>query len=221
MVIMLQLQSLHPLKTLLISAIAISLAARNSTESTNTPNDSAGSPTFNSASPNESAGSPVASSTSSSSPQPTESPTSVAIPEANNIREIVEEINFKAAPKNLPNGRFDGLNNSSASQLEVTQATPVTARGWAILADESKLPDNVIITYGDNNSIAAVVPVNVERPDVAKVLKNPAYIKSGWSAIVNPNDLPAGEVVLKAWAYNSASKEATQLDSTYQLIIGK
>lgn len=220
MVIMLQLQSLHPLKTLLISAIAISLAACNSTESTNTPNDSAGSPTFNSASPNESAGSPVAASTSSS-PQPTESSTSVAIPGANNIKEIVEEINFKAAPKNLPNGRFDGLNNSSASKLEVTQATPVTARGWAILADESKLPDNVIITYGDNNSIAAVVPVNVERPDVAKVLKNPAYIKSGWSAIVNPNDLPAGEVVLKAWAYNSARKQATQLDSTYQLIIGK
>ena len=216
MVIMLQIQSLHPLKTLVISALAISLAACNSTESTNTPNDSAGSPTFNSASPNESAGSPVADSTTSS-PQPTESPVSVAIPGASNLGEI----KFKAAPKNLPNGRFDGLNNSSASKLEVTQTTPVTARGWAILADESKLPDNVIITYGDNNSIAAVVPVNVERPDVAKVLKNPTYRNSGWSAIVNPNDLPAGEVVLKAWAYNSARKEATQLDSTYQLIIGK
>ena len=215
---MLNVQIFHPLKTLLISVIAISLAACAGTQNTTTPNDSAGSPTFNSASPNEPAGSPVADSTTgSSSPQPTSSPVSVAIPGVNNV----EEINFKPAPKNLPNGRFDGLNNSNAPKIEVTQSTPVTARGWAIIADESKLPDNVIITYGDNNSLVAVAPVNVERPDVAKVLKNPAYRKSGWSAIVNPSILPAGEVVLKAWAYNSASKEATQLDSTYQLVIDK
>lgn len=208
--------SFHPTKTLVISVIAISLAACSAgTESTNTPNDSAGSPRIGSASPNDSAGSPVTDTASSSSSPPTGSPASVAIPGVNNVGEI----NFKAAPKNLPNGRFDGINGSSAPKTEVPQANPVNVRGWAILADKGSLPDNVIITYGDNNSVVAVAPVNVERPDVVKVLKNPAYKNSGWSVTFPASTLPAGEVVLKAWAYNSASKEATQLDSTHEVVI--
>jgi len=63
----------------------------------------------------------------------------------------------------------------------------------------------VIITYGDNNSLVAVAP-NLDRPDIVKLLKNPAYNKSGWSTTFN--SLPtAGKVALKAWAYNSASKK--------------
>jgi hypothetical protein len=48
------------------------------------------------------------------------------------------------------------------------------------------------------------------------VLKNPAYKNSGWSATINPATLPSGKVVLKAWAYNSASKDAIQLNNAFE-----
>lgn len=191
----------HPTKAFLISAIAVSLAACSTgTESTNSPTSSASSPPTYDA--------------SSSSPQTANSPASVAIPGVNNVGEI----KFQAASKS-PAGFFDAVNNSSAPTIEVPKATPLNARGWAVYTDVGRIPDRVIITYGDNNSLVAVAPVNLDRPDVVKILKNPAYRKSGWSATFNPSTLPAGKVVLKAWAYNSARKEATQLNSIHQVVV--
>jgi hypothetical protein len=60
----------------------------------------------------------------------------------------------------------------------------------------------------------AVAPVNWERPDVVKLLNNPAYKNSGWGVTFNSSTLSAGKVVLKAWAYNCALKEAIQLNYT-------
>lgn len=181
------------------SVIAISLAACAGTESANSPVDSPSSPA-----------SPVA----TSSPQATASSNTVAIPGVNNVNEI----SFKAAAKNS-SGFFDAINGSSTQRVEIQKGAPITASGWAILPEQGKLPDRVIITYGDNNSVVAVAPVNLERPDVLKALKSPAYKNSGWSAILDSSTLPVGEVVLKAWSYNSALKEATQLQPTHQVVV--
>lgn len=189
------------LKNLLISAIAVSLAACTGTESTNSPTSSANStPTYDA---------------SSSSPQTTVSPASVTLPGVNNVKEI----KFKAGPKNYPTGYIDAINGSNKPKLELSKAAPVVVSGWAILADEGRLADSVIITSGNNNSLVAVAPVKLERPDVVKVLKNPAYRNSGWIATIKPSTLPVGPVVLKAWAYNSARKEATQLNSTHEVVV--
>lgn len=193
-------QSFVP-KTLVISLIAMSLVGCAGTESTNSQNDSAISPPTDLA--------------SSSSPQTTGSAASVAIPGVNNVGEI----KFKAASKNSPVGYFDVINGSSASKIEVSKATPLTAAGWAVLVDEARLPDSIIITHGDNNSLVAVAPVNVERPDVVKLLKNPAYKNSGWSATFKSSTLPDDPVVLKAWAYNAARKEATPLEHTHEVVV--
>ncbi len=192
---------LHHAKTLVVSVIAISLGACSpATETTNTPTDTV---------------SPAPTSVATSSPQTTTSPATVAIPGVNDVGEI----NFKPASPNSTSGFFDGINGSSETKVEVPKGTPIVARGWAILATEGRPPDSVIITAGDNNSLVAVAPVNAERPDVAKILKNPAYRNSGWSVTFNPSTLPADQAVLKAWAYNSASKEATQLRLTHEVVV--
>ena len=190
-----------PKKFFLISAIAVSLVACSSgTESTNTSTDSA---------------TPSISSASSSSPPPTVSPASVAIPGVNNVKEI----KFKTAPT-AANGLFNNIKDgSSGPKIKVSKATPFKVDGWAILSAEGRPADMVIITYGDNNSLVAVTPVNLERVDVAKTLKNPAYKNSGWSTTINPSTLPSGNVVLQGWAYSSARKEAIQFNNSHQVVV--
>lgn len=202
MVIMLQrTKNFHHTKALIISVVAISLAACAGTEVTNTPTDSASS---------------APSLATSSSPETTSSPSSIAIPGVNNVREI----NFKAPSGNGINGYFDTVNGATATTfVEVSKAAPLTTKGWAFLADEGRLPDSVLITYGNDNSLVAVAPVSLERSDVAKFLKNPAYKNSGWNVTFDSSALPAGKVVLKAWAYNSASKEATQLNPSHEVTL--
>ena len=163
---------------------------------------------------NEPASPPVADPTMSS-PQATDSVAKVTIPGVSNV----EEINFKPAPEKGSIGHFDTINGSSAPRIEVPKVTLLTATGLAIAPEAGKLPDSIIITHGDNNSLVAVAPVNVERPDVEKALKNPAYKNSGWSATFDASTLPNEEVVLKAWAYNSTTKEATQLNATYEVVL--
>ncbi len=144
------------------------------------------------------------------SPQTTNAPANVAIPEVINLNEI----NFKATAKDSASGFFDGINGSSATKIKVPMTTPLNASGWAILADEGRVADKVIITYGKKNSLVAVASLNLARLDVVQALNNPAYRDSGWSVTLNPAILPSGQVVLKAWAYNAARKEATLLNST-------
>lgn len=190
----------HHAKTLVVSVLAISLGACSpATETTTTPPDSVTAPT----------------SVATSSPQTTTSPPSVAIPGVNDVGEI----NFKPASPNSASGFFDAVNNSSATKVEVSNTTPIVARGWAILPAAGRPPDSVIITSGDSNSLVAVAPVNLARPDVVRILKNPAYRNSGWSVTFNPSTLPTDQAVLKAWAYNSASKEATQLRLTHEVVV--
>lgn len=193
----------HSAKILVISVIAISLAACSpATETASTSTDPASLPPANTV-------------TTASSPEAAVSPTSVTIPGVTEVGEI----SFKP-PSKTALGHFDVINNSSTQRIEVSKANPITAAGWAILADKGKPADTVLITQGDNNSLVAVASVNSERPDVSKILKNPVYQKSGWGTTFKASALPAGEVVLKAWVYDSATKEATQLEPTHQVVVG-
>lgn len=191
----------HQLKTLMVLAIAISLASCSAgPESTNNSTDS---------------NAPSTSSASSPSPQTTNSPASVDIPGVKNI----QEINFKAAPGSA-NGFFNGTpDGSNKVQLEVPRVTPFNVSGWAILSNEKRIADMVLITSGDKNSLVAVAQVNLARPDVAKNLKNPVYENSGWSTVIAPSTLADDRVVLKGWAYNSATKEAIQLNNSLEVVL--
>lgn len=188
-------KNFHHTKNLSISVIAVLLVACSpATETTNTPTDSASTPTTSVA--------------TSPSPQTT------------STQPNIKETTFKAPSGNVPNGYFDTVNSSIAgTKTQVTKGTPITVKGWAFLVDENRIPDSVIITYGDSNSLVAVTPVNLDRVDVAKFLKNNAFNNSGWSTTFNSSILPTGTVVLKAWAYNAARKEATFLNPAHQIVV--
>lgn len=131
------------------------------------------------------------------------------------------EVKFKPAPANTIYGVFDVVNTSNAAAHKISKTAPVKLGGWATLPNQSKTADKVIITLADNKTVVAVAPVNGVRDDVAKTMKNPAYKNSGWNATIAPASLPAGKVVLKAWAYDSTTKEATQLGRTHELDIAE
>lgn len=152
---------------------------------------------------------------SSTSSQPINSPGSFSAIKIKSVKEI----KFKPIDKNQHSGTFDGINESTAASHKVPSSAPIKASGWAVLPAKGKPADMVIITYGNNNSLVTAAPVNIGRQDVVQELKNPAYKNSGWSATFKPSTLPAGKVVLKAWAYDSTSKEATQLFSTKEIVI--
>ena len=136
-------------------------------------------------------------------------PANVNIPGVSDIREI----NFKTATKNSSSGCFDGINGSHTTMITLPESKPLSASGWAIIPDEGRPADRVLITYGKNNSLVAVATVNLERLDVVKAFNNPTYKNCGWTVIFNTSNLPAGKIVFNAWAYNAARKEAVLLYS--------
>lgn len=131
------------------------------------------------------------------------------------------EVKFKPAPANVIYGVFDIVNGSSAPAHKVAKSKPTAIAGWATLPNKSKPADLVVITLADNKTIVAVASVNAVRDDVVKVMKNPAFKNSGWNATIAPSTLPTGKVVLKAWAYDSVTKEATQLGRIHDLEVAQ
>lgn len=186
------------IKTLVVTALVISLSAcSNSSENVSSPEGTTN----------------PASSTSSPSPQSTESPPNVSIPGVKSV----QEIKFRFIPGNTNIGYFDTVNGSTRLTNNVSKSSPIKVSGWAILPEEARLADMVIITYGDNNSVVASAPVNLNRQDIAKLLKNPVYANCGWTTTFDASTLPGDGAVLKAWAYNSERKEAIQLNSTHEV----
>ena len=135
------------------------------------------------------------------------------------FRKFPREIKFKPA-SSPAHGFFDGISNgSSGPKIEVGQATTFEVSGWAILSNKKKPADLILITDGNTNSVVTVAPVNLKRPDVAKAMNNSAYKHSGWRAELNTSILPTSPIVINGWAYDSASKEATQLDNSLQVVV--
>ncbi|MCL1475747.1 hypothetical protein [Argonema antarcticum] len=186
-----------------ISVLAISLAACSGNS------ESASNPT----SPDNS--STVAPNSAAPAVETTSSTVSGSSTELKNV----DEVKFKTPTAGALYGVFDVVNESSSASHKVSKAIPVKMSGWAVLANKGKTADSVIITQADNKKVLAVAPVNVLRPDVAKALNNPAYKSSGWNATIKSSNLPTGKVVIQAWAYDSTTKEATQLSRNHELDI--
>ena len=84
----------------------------------------------------------------------------------------------------------------------------VTFAGWAADAKNGQLPEAVIIFLDGRFFYAG--KTGVDRPDVAKYLKNPALKKAGFKfdlTFVFPNDTPSPEVRLFALSKKGAASE--------------
>lgn len=133
----------------------------------------------------------------------------------------VSEVKFETPPPTVLNGFVDAVNNSGTLKHNVNKNGTVTLTGWAINPEKTKAAEKVIVTLADTNQVVAIANVNIARPDVAKALKNPAYKTSGWNTSFKSNSLPTGRILLKAWAYDPVTKEATQLKNLHELTVSE
>lgn len=131
----------------------------------------------------------------------------------------VKEIKFQTPSGKGLSGFFDTVNNGMTLKHNVSKNGTVTLSGWAIIPEKTKAAEKVIVTLPDTNQVVAIANVNMPRPDVVKVLKNEAYKNSGWTTSFKGNSLPTGRVVLKAWAYDPATKTATLLKNIHELTV--
>lgn len=156
------------------------------------------------------------------SPSPTETPqatTPSPTETTGTTTASTDGITFKEPVKDKLNGYIDSLNNSNKPSQTIEAGKPIQLSGWAVTPDQSKPADSVLITYGDNNTVATTIPVTISRPDVAKSLKNPALEKSGWTAKLDPATLNLGGTDrIRAWSFNSQTKEAFPLGNSYEIV---
>lgn len=117
-------------QTMVILAIAASLAACSSPETNTTSTESPVS-------------SPVTNNSPASSPANAVQ-ANVSIPGVSSV----EEVKFSQAPASLLNGSFDVLNNSPATSHQIPISANIQAAGWAVIPAEDKPADTVIITEG-------------------------------------------------------------------------
>lgn len=161
--------------------------------------------------------------TQSNTPTNSTEPTTTASPSPTATTEptaAIEGIIFKDPVKDQLNGYIDSLNNTNTATQTIEPSKAIQLAGWAIAPDQSKPADSVLITYGDNNTVVTTIPVGITRPDVAKALKNPALEKSGWVAQIDPATLNLGEekARIKAWSFNSPTKEAYPLGNSFEIV---
>lgn len=108
-------------------------------------------------------------------------------------------------------GSVDMINDSTqtGSVITVSKDKSLEIQGWAVKPDKTEA-NNVLITMGNENKIMEKIPVNQSRLDVAKFLKSPNLVNSGWSGNLTPPFSKEQEnpVIFRAWAYDAEKKSA-------------
>jgi len=129
----------------------------------------------------------------------------------------ISEVKFYPLPEGAEsaNGYFDAVNDQVTLEHSLPKTDVLILNGWAIIPTANKPASQVIITQRDQNAVIAIAPVSAERADVAKATNNPDYANSGWTVTLDSATLPENTAVLKAWAYNSDTKEAFQLNRVH------
>ena len=120
---------------------------------------------------------------------------------------------------------IEGKSNLSSANYgyfdRVTQVNSgvYVASGWAILPERRELADSVILTYekidGKPTMFALINTLNDKRNDVAKAFKKQSYSNSGWKKTFDSSKLPSGSLKVEAWAFNSITGKAFQLNGNH------
>jgi len=114
-----------------------------------------------------------------------------------------------------------GLVYGSLNSMEPLGKDQYLVRGWAILPEKVKPADGVILTYDNQHGesiIFAIAAVELRRRDIAKVLGNKAYSKSGWEKVILANQIPPKAGKIKAWAFDADTGKAFKLKGKFTLI---
>ena len=126
------------------------------------------------------------------------------------FRDFPRDIKFTPDPSKV-HGYIDSP-HPSEQPLILSRSSSVRLSGWAILPERRQQPRVVLFSYGDNQSFFADAQVNLNRPDVAKVLKSNRYTQVGWEKNILLSPLPLGDTVIQAWVYDRQGKQFVKLN---------
>jgi hypothetical protein len=133
-------------------------------------------------------------------------------PEARSCANLLDSIGL-LHPRMLSSAEILKLkreNARDAGYLDyITQSGPLcTVVGWAILPKRGTPAHCVVLSYEDSKRGPVAFQIADEaqlRTDVAALLHNPAAEKSGWICHFDRSQLPAGDLLLNAWAFDAKS----------------
>lgn len=126
---------------------------------------------------------------------------------------LFNEARASAAPpgsthfKSDNGGAFDGI----------APGNPVLAGGWAVLWQQHRPADRVLLTCGRGNALIATGVPSIERPDVVMTFNDHRLSGAGWSIPIPLANIPSDGCEVKAWAWDRLTNEATLLTPAHFL----
>ena len=124
-------------------------------------------------------------------------------------RKFAKNVEFISNPHKVY-GYLDKPQTSDKS-LTVKKSAGFKAAGWAVLPENWKQPNIVLLSVGEKQSFFANAYVNSDSPDIAKTLKSQLYNNARWAVDLSANDLPIAQTEIKAWVYNPVDNQFVQL----------
>lgn len=92
--------------------------------------------------------------------------------------------------------------------------------GWAVLPKKRRSADAVLLTYDDPNGAAIIFDiaiVEMPRPDISRLFRQPSYRFSGWAKTFNLNVLHGNTRRIKAWAFDADEGRAYPIEGSVNL----
>jgi hypothetical protein len=116
----------------------------------------------------------------------------------------IREIAYGSEPGTM--GEFEQISRNPDGEL--------AASGWAILPQNHRTADGVLLTYDDAQGepiIFALAEVKSTRPDVSQRLNDKAYFRSGWVKPLKAGQIPANSHLIRAWSFDAENCRAFQV----------
>ena len=116
-------------------------------------------------------------------------------------------IHFSSTTADGTTGSFDSLQTSRSKKT-------LSLDGWAARKGQKMSdPTWLLITEGTKNKPLGILRAGERRPDVAKFLREPSYVLSGWGGTLNASELAPGEHVVKVWFFDPDTNSALPMGS--------
>ena len=139
---------------------------------------------------------------------------------------ILDKIGWRKFAKNVvfisnPEKVYGYLDQPQISDksLTVKKNAAFKAVGWAVLPDNLKQPNIVLLSVGDKQSFFANGYVNSDSPDIAKTLNSQVYSNARWAVDLSAHNLPIAQTEIKAWVYNPVDNQFVRLRGGARVIV--
>jgi hypothetical protein len=132
---------------------------------------------------------------------------------------ILDRIGFRKIAKDIafinhPTAVYGYLDDPQTADksLSIKKSDKIRVAGWAIFPKQREQPNIVLLSYGNNQSFFANAYINLDSPDLAKVLNSNLYSQRRWNINFSANFLPVGETIITAWVYNPIDRQFVKLN---------